>query len=185
MPWAATPSLPTAFSGGDGGRSGGGTGKPASCNVPDVLGETLGFLGLGRGIRHSSLVGPWAGVDHQEAYRCQGEASVSVCHCPLAHDTAPVPASRRLLAGAARCCAPERQRSMRLAPGLHGLAHCTRARDSRHPAHAWLQAQPTRAFTVGGTLGDKAASPIASPCPALLNGHGGLAALPGMAIAPA
>jgi len=91
---AAPPSLPTAFIGGDGGLGVGRTGKPAGFHPPDVLGKTLGFLGLGRGIRHSALVGPLAGVDHQEAYLCQVEASVSVFHFPLADDTGPVPASR-------------------------------------------------------------------------------------------
>jgi len=58
--WAAPPALPTAFIVGDGCLGGGGTGKPASFHAPDVLGETLGFLGLGRGICHSGLVGQLA-----------------------------------------------------------------------------------------------------------------------------
>ena len=182
---AASPSLPTAFIGGDGGLGGGGTGKPAGFHAPDVHCETLGFLGLGRGIRHSGLVSPLAGVDHQEAYLCHVEASVSVFHFHLADDTGPVPASRCLLAGAARFFEHERQRPMLLAPGLHLLAHGTRARDYRHQSHAWLQAQPQGAFTVGLTIGDNAAYPIESPCQALLNGHGGLSAVTGMAIAHA
>jgi hypothetical protein len=100
--WAAPPSLPTAFIVGAGGLGGGGTGKPASFHAPDGLGETLGCLGWGRGIRHSGLVGQLAGVDDQEAYLCHGEASVSIFHVHVADDTGPVPASRRLLAGAAR-----------------------------------------------------------------------------------
>lgn len=125
---AASPSLPTAFIVGDGGLGVGGTGKPAGFHAPDVLGETLGFRGVGRGIRPSGLVSQLAGVDHQEAYLCHVEASVSVFHFHLADDTGPVPASRRLLAGAARFVEQERQRPMLLAPGLHRLAHGTRAR---------------------------------------------------------
>jgi len=99
---AAPPSLPTVFIVGDGRLRVSGTGKPSRFHVLDVLGEPLGFLGLGRGIRHSGLVGQWAGVDHQEAYLGHGEASVSIFHFHLADHTGPVPASRRLLAGAAR-----------------------------------------------------------------------------------
>ena len=62
--------LAPAFIVGDGRLSVGRTGKPAGFHAPDVLGKTLGFLGLGRGIRHSALGGQLAGVDHQEAYLC-------------------------------------------------------------------------------------------------------------------
>src|SRR4029450_13530036 len=55
--WAAPPSLPTAFIVGDGGLSVGRTGKAAGFHAPAVLGEALGLLDLGRGIRHSGLVG--------------------------------------------------------------------------------------------------------------------------------
>src|SRR5262245_48771059 len=53
---------------------------------------------------------------------------VSVFHFHLADDTGPVPASRRLLAGAARFFEQERQRPMLLAPRLDLLAHRTRPR---------------------------------------------------------
>src|SRR5499427_10603681 len=74
---------------------------------------------------------------------------------------------------------------MLLAPGLHLLAHRTRARHQRNQAHTLLQAQPQRAFTVGLTIGDNAAHPRESQGQALLNGHGGLSAVTGIAIAHA
>src|SRR5262245_33690355 len=74
---------------------------------------------------------------------------------------------------------------MLLAPGLHLLAHRTRARHQRDQPRALLQAQPQRASTVGLTSGDHAAYPIESQGQALRNGHGGLSAVTGMAIAHA
>ena len=67
---AAPPSLPTACIIAAGRLGVGRTGKLAGFHAPDGLGETLGFLGLGRGIRHSALGGQLARVDHQEAYLC-------------------------------------------------------------------------------------------------------------------
>src|SRR5678815_2669926 len=89
------------------------------------------------------------------------------------------------MAGTARFFEQERQRPMLLAPGLHLLAHRTRARHQRDQPHALLQAQPKRAFTVGLTIGDNAAYSIESQGQALLNGHGGLSAVTGIAIAHA
>jgi hypothetical protein len=100
--WAAPPPLPTAFRVGAGGLGVGSTGKPASFYAPNVFGETLGFLGLGRGIRHSGLGGQLAGVDHQEAYLCHVEVSVSVFHFHRADHTSLVPASWWFLACPAR-----------------------------------------------------------------------------------
>src|SRR4029453_5720984 len=74
---------------------------------------------------------------------------------------------------------------MLLAPGLHLLAHRTRARHQRNQSHALLQAQPQRAFTVGLTIGDNPAHPIEPQSQALLNAHGALSAVTGIAIAHA
>jgi len=125
-----------AFIVGDGCLGVGGTSKPAGFNAPDVLCETLGFLGLGCGICHRALVGQLAGVDRQEAYLCHVAASVSVFHFHLADATGSMPAAWRLLAGAARFCEQERQRSMLLAPYLYLLAHRTGARHQRAQPHA-------------------------------------------------
>jgi hypothetical protein len=55
--------------------------------------------------------------------------------------------------------------------------------EPRNQSHPLFQAQPQRAFTVGLTVGDNAAHPIESQGQALLNGHGGLSAVTGIAIA--
>jgi len=65
--WAPTPPLATAFVLGNGRLRIGGTGKPPRCHVLDVRCQTLGFLGLGGGIRHCGLVGQLAGVHDQKA----------------------------------------------------------------------------------------------------------------------
>jgi hypothetical protein len=61
------PALATAFIIGDGRLGVGRTGKPAGFHAPDVLGKTLGFLGLGCGIGFSSLGGQLARVDDEKA----------------------------------------------------------------------------------------------------------------------
>jgi hypothetical protein len=99
---AAPPSLALAFIVGDGRLRVGGTGKPARFHVLDVLGDTLGFPGLGCGRRHRRLVGQLARVDSQKASLCYVEAPVSVLHRHAADDTLPMPVSRRLLAGSTR-----------------------------------------------------------------------------------
>src|SRR5262249_2356077 len=74
---------------------------------------------------------------------------------------------------------------MLLAPGLPLLAPPTRAPHQRYQPHALLPAQPQRAFTVGLTIGDKAAHAIESQGQALRNGPGGLSAVTAIAIAHA
>src|SRR4029450_4016541 len=71
---------------------------------------------------------------------------------------------------------------MLLAPRLHLLAHRTRARHQRDEPHALLQAHPQCAFTVGLTVRDNAAHPVAAARDTLRNGYGGLCAVTGIAI---
>ena len=60
-PWRApTPPLATPVVLGNGRLRVGGTSKPPRFHVLDVLGDTLGFLGLGGGIRRRRLVGQLA-----------------------------------------------------------------------------------------------------------------------------
>ena len=54
---AAPPALPPAFLGAEGRLGVGLTGKPASFHALDVLGDTLGLLGLGGGMRRGRLLG--------------------------------------------------------------------------------------------------------------------------------
>ena len=96
-----------------------------------------------------------------------------------------MPASWRLLPGPARFFEQQGQRAVLLAPRLQLLAHRTRARDQRDQPHALLQAQPQRAFTVGLTVGHNAAHPVEAERQTLLNRHGGLGAVTGIAIAHA
>jgi hypothetical protein len=100
----------------------------------------LGFLGLGGGIRLGRLVGQLAGVHDQKADLGHVEVPLSVFHFHLADDTGAVPASRRLLAGAARFFEQERQRLLLLAPRLHLLAHRTGARHQCDEPYTLLQA---------------------------------------------
>src|SRR5262245_41325737 len=102
-PWLApTPPLATPGVLGDGRLGVGDTGKPPRFHVLDVLCDTLGFLGLGGGIRRRCLVGQLTGVDDQKAYVCHIKAPISVLHGHAADDTLPMPASRRLLPGPPR-----------------------------------------------------------------------------------
>jgi hypothetical protein len=74
---------------------------------------------------------------------------------------------------------------MLLAPRLYLLAHRTGARDEREQAHVLLQAQPQRALTVGLAVRDNATHPVEAERHTLLNRHGGLWAVTGMAVAHA
>jgi hypothetical protein len=74
---------------------------------------------------------------------------------------------------------------MLLAPRLQLLAHCTRARDQRDKPNALLQAQAQRAFTVCLTVGHNTAQAVESQRYTLLNRHGSLGAITGIAIAQA
>jgi hypothetical protein len=94
-----------------------------------MLGDPLGFLGLGGGIRYRRLVGQLAGVHHQKAYLCHFAAPVSVLHGHAADDTLPVPLPWRLLPRSAWFFEQQGQGILCLAPRLHLLAHCTGARD--------------------------------------------------------
>jgi hypothetical protein len=117
-------------------RLGGGTtGKPPRVNVSDVLGDTLRFLGVGRGIGHRRLGGQLARVDDQQASLGHVEAPIRVLHGDAADDTLSRPASWRLLPGPPRFFEPQGQRPVLLAPRFHLLAHRTRARDSGEPPH--------------------------------------------------
>jgi hypothetical protein len=82
------------------------TGKPAGFNTVEMLGDTLGFFGLGGGIRRRCLVGQLAGVDDQKASVCHVQAPVRVLHGHAADDALPMPASRRLLSGPPRFFEP-------------------------------------------------------------------------------
>src|SRR5262245_45211356 len=81
----------------DGRLGGGGAGTPAGCNTLAMLGDTLGFLSLGGGIRRRCLVGQLAGVDDQKADVCHVKAPVRLLHGHAADDVLPMPAARRLL----------------------------------------------------------------------------------------
>src|SRR5207245_7004663 len=74
---------------------------------------------------------------------------------------------------------------MLLAPRLQLRAHRTRARDQRDQPHARLQAQPQRACTGGLTVGHNAVHPVEPERHTRLDGHGGLGAVTGIAIAQA
>src|SRR4029453_16039374 len=126
---AAPPSLPTACIVGDGRLSISCTSKPAGFHALDVLGDALGLFGLGGGGGRGRLLGPLAGVHDEQTDLCQSAAPISVCHCHRAHDTVPVPASRRLLACPARFFKQEGQRGGLLTPRLHLLAPRTPARN--------------------------------------------------------
>src|SRR5215510_7530617 len=90
---------------GDGRGGGGGPGTPAGFNTLERRGDTLGFLGLGGGIRRC-LGGHLAGVDDQKADVCHGQAPVRVLHGHAADAAVPRPAARRLLAAPPRLCEP-------------------------------------------------------------------------------
>src|SRR5262250_493497 len=94
---AAPPSLPTACIIADGRLGIGRTGKPAGFHALDVLGDTLGFFGLGGGIRRGRLLGQLARVDDQKTDLCHVETPVRVLHWHATDDALPMPASRRLL----------------------------------------------------------------------------------------
>ena len=182
---AAPPSLPPAFIVGDGRLGVGRTGKPAGFHALDVLGDALGLFGLGGGIGHGRLLGQLAGVHDEKTERFHSEPPVSIFHFHLADDTVPVPAPWGLLPCPARFFEQERQRALLLAPRLQLLPHRTGARDQRDEPHPLLQAQSQRAFTVGLTVGHNAAHPVESERHTLLNRHGGLCAVTGIAIAHA
>jgi hypothetical protein len=103
---AAPPSLPTAFVVADGRLGGGCTGKPAGFHALDVLGDTLGLLGLGGGIRRGCWLGSLARVDDQQTALGHVETPVRVLHGHATDDALPLPASRRLLPGPSRFFEP-------------------------------------------------------------------------------
>src|SRR5918912_731813 len=89
---AASPPLSTAFIVADGGLGISRTGKPARFHTLDVLGNALGFFGLGGAGGHSRLLGQLAGV-HDEKPECFHRASpIRVFDFHPADDTGPMPA---------------------------------------------------------------------------------------------
>ena len=94
---AAPPSLPTPCRGGHGLLRVASPGKPPRFHVRDVLGATLGFLGLGGGLGPGCLVGHLARVDAQTASRGPGAAPRRVVHWHAADDPGPMPRPWRLL----------------------------------------------------------------------------------------
>ena len=102
----APPALPTPCIVGPGLLRIGSTSKPPRCHVLDLLGAALGVLGLGGGLGPCRLLGQLARVDHDKASLGHGKTPGSGLHGPAADDTVPLPASRRLLAGAPWLCQP-------------------------------------------------------------------------------
>lgn len=98
----APPSRPTAGIVAESRLGVGRTGTPASFHALDVLGDTLGLLGLGGGIRRGRLLGSLARVDDQKTSLCHVETPVCVLHGHATDDALPMPASRRLLPGPSR-----------------------------------------------------------------------------------
>ena len=94
------------------------TGKPPRIHELDVLGDTLGCLGLGGGIRHRCLVGQLARVDDEKAELGPIETPISVLHWHAADDTVPVPLPGRLLPCPAWLFEQERHHLRLLAPCL-------------------------------------------------------------------
>jgi hypothetical protein len=78
----------------------------------------------------------------------------------------------------------QREGALLLPPRRQLVPHGTRARDQCDQSEALLQAQAQRAFTRGFTVGDEAVHPVEAERPTLLDGHRGLAAVTGIAIAP-
>ena len=169
---ASTPPLASAFVLGNGRRRIGGPGEPAGVNTRAMFCHPLGLCGLGSGVGHGRLRGPWPRVHDEQTEGLDRASSVRICHFHLADDTVSMPASRGLLTGPARFCADEGQRALLLAPRLHLLTHRTRAWDQRDQAYALLQAQPQHAFTVRFTVGHDAVHPVETKRHTFLDRHG-------------
>jgi hypothetical protein len=137
---AAPPALPTAFLGGDSLLRIGGAGQPPRFNVLDGLCQTLGFLGLGSGIRHGRLVGQLARVDAQKAELGHVLSPIRILHGHAAEDPGPMPVSRRLLTSPARLFEQEGQRTVLVAPRCQLLPHGTGARDQRDETNTLCKA---------------------------------------------
>jgi hypothetical protein len=181
----APPSLPPAFLGGAGRRRVGRPGTPAGCNALAGLGDALDLCGLGGARGRGRWLGPRAGVPAEQPEGFSSPAPLGIFHVHRADDTGPVPAARRLLAGTARVCESQGQRGLLLAPRRHRLAHRPRARDHRAQPSALLQAHPQRAVTVSLPVGHHAVPPVEPERHTRRDGHGGLGAVTGMAIAQA
>ena len=97
----------------------------AGFHAPDVLGETLSFLGLAAS-RPGALGGQWAGVHHQKAHLCHVEVSISVFHQSGGRDTGPAASVARV-------------------PGVSGPVFRVRAARGRRWPHFQLPGQRTRA----------------------------------------
>jgi hypothetical protein len=182
---AAPSSLPPAFIV-DNGRLGiSRTSKPAGFHALDVLGEALGLSGLGAAVGRSRLLGQLAGMHDEKPEFFHSESPVSVLYFHRTDDTVPMPAPWRLLPSPTRLFEQQRQGALLLTPRLQLLPHGIRARDQRDQPETLLQAQPQRAFTVGFTVGHDAAHPVEAERHTLLDGHWGLSAITGIAVAHA
>src|SRR5215475_14412161 len=168
-----TPPLASPFIFCNGGLCVGSTGKPAGFHALDVLGNTLGFFGLGDGVGRRRLLGQLAGVHDEKAEVFHSTAPVRVFHFHLADDTAPMPASWSLLTCPARLFQEQGQRPMLPAPDLQLLAHRTRAWDQCDQAYTLLEAQPQRTFTIRLTISHNAVHPVETEGHTLLDRHRG------------
>ena len=128
---AAPPSLSPAVVVDDGRLGISRTGKPAGFHAPDVLGDALGFFGLGGAVGHRRLLGQLAGV-HDEKPECFPSASpVSLFDFHRADDTGPMPAPWGLLPRPPRLFEQQRQGALLLTPRRQLVPHRTRARAQR------------------------------------------------------
>jgi hypothetical protein len=109
-PWLApTPPLPPTGTFGHSSFRVDGTGKPASVNTLDVLGNTPGLFGLSGGGGDGRLLRQLTGAYNEKAQLFNSEPPLSVFHGHWAGDTAPVSAPWRLLPGPPWLVEQERQ----------------------------------------------------------------------------
>src|SRR5262249_8546277 len=135
-------------------------GTPLCLDTLGMVCDHLGFLALRARIRPGLLLRELTRMHHDKTERFPRDPSVAVLDFDLAHDTLPMPAAGWLILCAPRLLQHEGQRGLLTPPGFEDLADGTGAGDQRDQIDLMLQTHPSRAATVGLTIGHDPTHPF-------------------------
>jgi hypothetical protein len=178
----APPALPPAGVVCDGGFRLRHPRKPPGVHTSPMLGDRLGFLGVGNGLGVHVLLGQLTGGHHHNAPRLRGHPPLAIRHVDLPTDAVSLPAAWRLSLRTPRLLGQHRPGGLLLPPRFECLPHRPGTWDQGHHPDAFFETKPPGPLPIRRTIGHEAADPLESQGETLLHGQGGRDAIARVAI---